>query len=327
MTHGSKGAMLAGALLLLAGAAWATEPIPATARRSAESGVGVSAKASQETLENKLRLVRQLLVQSPAAQRVRQSHSAPAKKKLAEAQTLYARAQTESNAGRLGVAIELLDESLRQIASASTLVPDVVQQAAQERSQNTDLREAISTFQTLHKGLSSRMTTIKAQTPDVAGGIGQIDAMVEQADALVTRGNQHEANAVLNSAYKMVVSTLNKMLAAETIVYDLKFDSPADEFRHELARNRSFEELIPLALAQLNMTLETATLAERYVQQSRKLRATAQKQASGDDYPAAMKTMQDATGHLQRLLRIAGVVVPHASEFIPQGQYETTSKN
>lgn len=317
MKNGRKNVSFAWVALMLTGAALAADPMSATVKPGAQGTPEIGASYLPVTLERKQRLVQLLLAQSPAVKRIPQSNSSQAKKKLAEAQSLYAKAEGESSAGRTEAAIKLLDESLRQIASASSLVPDSVEQAARERSRNVELREAINTFQTLHKSLLSRMSTNKLQVPAVAANIDRIDSMVDKADALVAEGNQHEANVVLNTTYKMVVSTLNKILAAETIVYGLKFDSPADEFRHELARNRSYEELIPIALAQLNTARETATLAERSAQQSRDLRAAAQKQASGGDDRAAVKTIQVATSHLQRSLRIAGVVLPQYQEVPP----------
>ncbi|NMM05020.1 MAG: hypothetical protein HHJ18_01950 [Polaromonas sp.] len=309
------GLMLAGAA---ADAAAAAEPVSVVlAKPDATGGVEVRANSFRATLERKLRLVKQLLSLSPAVLRIPQSNNAQAKRKLAEAQARYAKAETEFNASRGEAAMLLLDESLRQIAAASSLVPDPVQQLAQKRSRNTQLREAIRTFQMQQKGLSSRMSPKKLQASTVVADVDRIDGMVDKADALILGGNQDEANVVLNSAYQSVVATLNKILAAETIVYGLKFDLPAEEFRHELARNRSYEELIPIAIAQLNTVRETAVVAEHYAQQSRDLRVIAQKQASGQDYIAAVKTIEGATSHLQRSLRIAGVVVPHSSEVPP----------
>jgi tetratricopeptide (TPR) repeat protein len=316
MKNGSTCAMLFWVLLMQAGAASAAELTPAAFKPVAPSAAAVGVNPLRLMLESKLRLVKLLLAQSPAVQRIPQSDNAEAKKKLADAQAHYAKAETESNAGRVETAIQLLDESLRQIVSASYLAPDVTQQAAQERRRNTDLREAIRTFQTLHKNISSHMSARKVQNSAGAADIGQIDGMVDKADIHIAGGNPHEANVLLNDAYKIVVSALNKTLTAETIVYDLKFDSPAEEFRHELARNRSYEELIPIALAQSNTTRETTILAQRSVQQSRDLRDAAQKQARGGDHQAAVKSLQDATSHLQRSLRIAGVVVPQTPQII-----------
>lgn len=317
MKLGSNSVLLAGALLLLAASVSAAEPLPLTARPAAAGGAERAGDASRVTLQSKLQLVKQLVEQSPAAQRIAQSNSAPAKKQLADAQVHYAKAQAEATAGRTAAATALLDDALRQIALASKLVPDAAQQAAQERHRNTDLRQAIVTFQTLQKSLTSRKALKNGQTSTMLADIGQVDAMVAQADALIASGHQQQANVILTDAYARVVSTLNNMLAAQTIVYDLKFDSPAEEFRHELARNHSYDELIPIALAQLHTAPETVTLAKRYVQQSRQLREGAQKQASGGDFPAALKALQEATGHLQRSLRIVGVVVPQSIEVTP----------
>jgi hypothetical protein len=317
-TCGKNATLAACFSLMLSGAAAAAEPLSmALAKPDLASGNEVRASSSRTTLERKLRLVRQLLAQSPAMLRISQSNNPQAKKKLAEAQTLYTRAETEFNSSHLDLAMQFLDESLRQIAAASSLVPDPAQQLAQETSRNLQFREAIRTFQTQQKSLASRMSPGKLQASRVAADIGQIDGMVDKADTLILGGNPHEANVVLKGAYQIVVSTLNKMLAAQTIVYGLKFDSPAEEFRHELARNRSYEELIPIAIAQLQTVPETVIVAERYAQQSRELRVIAQKQASGHDYVTAVKTIEDATSHLQRSLRIAGVVVPQSSEVPP----------
>lgn len=317
MKSSSMTATFVGAVLWLTVATLAAQPLTAAGRLEVARAADGAAKPSLNTLERKQRLVELQLRQSPTALRVRQSGHALANKTLAEAQANYAKAQAESQAGRLQVASQLLDESLRQIIAASKLVPDAVHQASLEHKQNGELREALRTFQALHKGLAGRTEIKKAQTLDLSADIASIDSMAVKADALIASGNDHEANVVLNSAYKQVVSILNNMLAAETIVYGLKFDSPTEEFRHELARNRSYEELIPIALTQLNTTGELATQSERHVQSSRNLRDAADKQAGTGNYPIALKTIQNATDHLQRALRIAGVIVPQASEFKP----------
>jgi hypothetical protein len=317
MTDSGTKSRLAAAAMMLAGVASAAEPMQQATRFIAPPGTESSGAPRQATLESKTRLVKLLLVQSPAVQRIPQSNNAQARKKLADAQALYAKADTEAAAGRIEPAIKMLDEALLEIVSASRLVPDAAQLAAQERARYAGLSEASRSFLTLYKGLSERLAARKVATPSVALDVGRIQGMVEKAEALAGSGNHKDANVLLGDAYKNVVAALNKMLMAETIVYDQKFNTPAEEFQHELARNRSYEELVPLAIAQMNPSRDTALLSERYAQQSRELRDSAQKQAAGGDYPAALKIIQDATGHLQRSLRIAGVIVPQAPEGKP----------
>ena len=317
MINVGKSAMFAWAILMQAGAATASEPASTGVKPNSSSSAKLAGNSSRETLESKLRLVKLLLAQSPAVQRIPQSNNSHAKKKLADAHAHYLNAKADADAGRGEAAILLLDESLRQIVSASYLVPDAAQQATEVRSRNMELREATSTFKVLHKNLASRLATRNGTSAAGATDMGRIDAMMHEADALLASNKQHEANLLLNKAYKIVVFTLNQMLAAETIVYDLKFNSPAEEFRHELARNRSYEDLIPIALAQLNTARESATRADGYVQKSRSLRETAQKQASGGEHPAAVKNIQDATRHLQHALQIVGLVIPQSPEIQP----------
>ena len=302
---------------LLAGASWAAEPLPAVvAADPAGRDIADSARL-RSALQSKLQLVKLQLTRSPAVQRIEQGDHAVAKQKLADAQLAYARAEVEAGAGRQDEAIKLLDQALRDFVAASNLVPDPAQAAARMRSQNQELREAIRMFHGLHKGLSSRMGSIKLHAPSVGADIERIDGMVARADALLATGHQQEANRLLSEAHQIVVAALNRMLAAETIVYELKFDTPAEEFRHELARNQSLEELVPIALARLNVSAEAAALAERYVRLSRGLADGAQRQAGDGNYRAALQSLQDATSHLERALRIAGLFVPQSPEIKP----------
>jgi len=302
------------AALMLAGGALAADPAQQAARPDAVPAAE-TAESLQAKFDNKMRLVKLLLAQSPAVQRIPQSDNAQAKKKLADAQALYAKAGLELNAGRTEGAIKLLDQALLEIVSAARLVPDPAQLAAAERTRYTSQSEALRTFLAMQRTVSARMAAKK--TVPGTQDAERINGMVAKAEALAAAGNHKDANAVLADAYDAVVGSLNRMLMSETIVYDQKFDTPAEEFQFELARNRSFEELVPIALAQLSPSPDAVQQSERAAQQGKALREAAQKQAAGGDYPSALKTIQDATGHLQRSLRTAGVLVPQASESKP----------
>jgi|CXWL01.1.fsa_nt_gi hypothetical protein len=317
MSRLGHGAKRAWAVWLLAGASCAAEPLPGVVADDPAGRAEADGSGLRSALQSKLQLVKLQLTRSPAVQRVQQSDHALAKQKLADARVAYDQAEVQAVEGRQDAAIKLLDHALREIVAASNLVPDPAQEAVRVRGQNQALREAIRMFHGLHKGLSSRMASIKLHAPSVGADIDKIDGMVERADALLANGQQSQANVLLSDAHRIVVSALNRMLSAETIIYELKFDSPAEEFRHELARNRSLEELVPIALTRLNVASEAAALAERYMRLSRGLSDAAQKQAGDGNYPAALKSLQDATNHLERALRIAGLVVPQSPEIKP----------
>jgi tetratricopeptide (TPR) repeat protein len=306
MTHSHNGRnALAAAVLLLGGSAVTIGMAgPSAVDMSAEVGV------ARATVDSKLRLMKIVLSESPAARRIPQSGNEQAKKNLEDARALYAKAEADAAAERLGPALKQLDEALRLIVAASHMVPDPGQAAAQERARYAELRDAIHAFLNLHRNLPARGTDGKAPGAVAVPEVSRIDALVDKAEAQAAAGNFQEANASLGNAYKIAASTLSKMMAAETITYDLKFDTPAEEFRYELARNVSYEGLVPIALSQSNAARDVAALAEGYVRHSRELRSTAQQQATAGDYGAALKTIQEATAQLQRSLHTAGIFVP-----------------
>lgn len=292
------------AALLLAGAA-------ATGAAPSDGAVDAQAPVTQQSiLENKTRLVGVLLTQSPAVQRIPSSGNAQAQKQLADARALYDQAAREAQGGQIGAAVRMLDQALLGIVSAARLVPDPARELAQERSRYGTLTEATRVYINLYENLLSRMNDRKVQAAPGAPDSKQIRAQLTDAAAFAAGSQYAKANGVLQGAYDSVVAALSRTLMAETIVYDQTFDSPEAEYRHELARNRSYEDLVPLALAQLNPAPETARMSQRYAQQGRALRESAQKQAASGDYPAALKILHEATATLQRSLRVAGVVVP-----------------
>lgn len=66
-------------------------------------------------------------------------------------------------------------------------------------------------------------------------------------------------------------------------MYDLKSKSPAEEFDYEMARYLSYEELVPIAYAELKPGEDSIKLSERYVQESREMRDRAKQQAVSSD--------------------------------------------
>lgn len=312
MRSGAKSPGLAWAAMMLAGCASVAQPLAHAAPAGAPAGVE-SPESLRARYESKSRLVRLLLAQSPAVQRIPKSGNAQARKLLDDARGMADEADAEAQGGRTEPAIRLLDQALLNLTSASRLVPDPAQAAAQERTRYAGLSEAVRVFLNLQRNVAARDTSGKARPIDTA----RINALVERAESLAAAGKHQEANRLLDEVYAEAVGSISQALMSETVVYDRSFATPADEFQHELARNRSYEELIPIALSQLNPPRETVLLAEQYAQTSRELRATAQQQAAGGDYSSAVKTILDATGHLQRSLRLAGVVVPQSIESKP----------
>lgn len=288
MIDGRSGASLAAIVLLLSGAA-----APA-------AGAAPGAEA-------KLRLVRLLLAQSPSVKRIPDSGNGQALALLDGARAAFAAAEQLSAQGKLEAAGERLDHALRQIVAASALVPDARQRQDQVRRRARDLREALRAVEVLRRHLNGGAADQVAEAQRIAALAGSAEQLLDREDAA-------GADRLLGQGEQALALLLSGMATPEALVVGHDFASPAQQFAHELARNGSFDELVPIALAQLRTGAEAAALARQFVQQSRGLRASAQQQAASGAWPAALHTIQAATGHLQRALLTAGVVMPASTE-------------
>jgi inorganic triphosphatase YgiF len=119
-----------------------------------------------------------------------------------------------------------------------------------------------------------------------------------------------DANRTLEQALALLLKDALARLQGQTLVYDRRFANSRDEYAHELARNRSYESLVPLAIAEYRPSREAQALIERYVRQSRALRERAESQAAPNDHAQAILSLVEGTDSLQRALQASGLTVP-----------------
>lgn len=131
-----------------------------------------------------------------------------------------------------------------------------------------------------------------------------------QADELYGQEKYAEANARLISIYEDVVVIVSEARRNQSIIYRLTFATPADEYAYELERNKSYEILVDIAMAEhQNPDKALRPYILKQVGQSRELQEQAQSQAASGDHAKAIGTLEEATRHLVRALRSAGVMV------------------
>jgi hypothetical protein len=106
----------------------------------------------------------------------------------------------------------------------------------------------------------------------------------------------------------MITTAIQQMLNSQTIVYDLNFESPKEEYEYELKRFGGYEELIPIAVEQKQPNEGTKNLMQSFVEKGQKKRSIAIETAQGGDYPRAVAMLQDATKDIRRALRMVGVM-------------------
>lgn len=271
---------------------------------------GAAKQSSREMIQQKLQLVKMLLAQATAIERAASSDDPAIMQQSAEVLALYAKANSAFNEGDMAEAEKLLDEVLRLITDISRLAPDPVKVEAEQRARYDELLENVRGIQVTYHVMRNDMSSNDKQLPIVIANLERNRSLIDQAQALEQDKRYKEAIELLDKGYTAGVSDLNMLMGSAVKSYELKFNSPVEEFAHEVTRYHSYEELIPIAYAELKPSEGSVKLSESYVQESRNGRDTALKQAAGGDHQTAIGTLQEATKRLQTALRTLGLTVP-----------------
>jgi hypothetical protein len=290
---------VAAVVLGLAGPLWAGAQAPAPA-------VPAAAAPNPAVVRQKEALVRSLVQESPVAARVNSSGNAEAKRLLGLAQDGYHQAVIHIQTGDVAQAEKYLNEAMWSMGKARQLVPDQASRQIEDKVRFQRLKESVDSLRGSYTRHAARGKTAGARDPELA----RADALMEEAETAENADKFGDAVKLMQQAESILLQAMNKVLGSATLEYAQKFETPAEEFAYELERNRSFADLVPVAVGELKPNPDAARLVERYVDQNKALREQAQREAGNKDYAAALKTIRSGTGYLQRALLTAGLVVP-----------------
>lgn len=274
------------------------------------AALSFSAKAQQPTddprrlvAEQKIRLMENLLA-APMAHKAEASGNQEIRALLAKARQLLEAARSDLAIKKYEHAARTLDDALRTVSSASSALsrndPGLTEGA--HRARNTELIEQIQTYRA-----SLAETVAQTGSEQAVAALGRLDKMAAEAQELMQREHHGEANKLLGNAYRHAVISLSRIRAGQTVVLEVKFDSPADEFAYEQKRNRSHEMLVNMTLEERRAKGPLRETVARRADESKKLRQLAEAQAAAGDYKSAIKTLELATGELVQALQGMGV--------------------
>jgi hypothetical protein len=244
--------------------------------------------------------------QSESAKRIAASNNEDAKSKYGGAQSRLADAKKSFESRDLQATMANCEAALLLMKEAAQEVPS---QSAQE--------QAKARYAELAQGVIELEASYRRNREAVVGKSGakniavldsdKIRSTLDSAKALADGGKYDEANGILSDAMNQVSAALTKLLAHRTISYEMKFTSPAEEYDYELARFRSFEELIPLAREKMHPAPETLAQADAQVFAAKANRKQAAAEAGRQDFAAALENIKEGTDQLKAALAVLGV--------------------
>lgn len=269
---------------------------------------------ARAAIEQKEALVRRLVEDSPAARRIGASSDVQARSFLAAAVEQHRSAVASLRDGDLAAAERALNDAMWSAGRARQLVPDPTSRVITDRVEYARLAAGVDALRASYvrhlpraQGASAgaELETLRKDTE-----LERADALIDDARSLATAEYFGQAIRVLQNAERGLVGALSKVLGSATLSYALKFETREEEYAFELDRNRSYEDLVPIALTEMRPTADVIRNVGRLVERNQALREQAQSQAQRKDYRGALRALRSGTVELQRALAEAGVVVP-----------------
>ena len=259
-------------------------------------------------VEQKSALVARILADSLIPDSSSGATGAEAKQRLTKAAGLYKRAQTQLEKGRIAAADRSLNDAMRNVSKARTLLAGAVARTNAEQMRHGELQQSIEVLELSYQRNVERRSAWLAQVGDE--DLKRVKILVNRAREIASSGKLREANAVLVKAQRDMISSYNTLLGTAPLVYDLRFGSTEEEYKYELERGRAYEGLVPAAIQEYKPKSELVMVIDRLVEESRALVAHAKSHAEKKQFPNAIQSQREAIVKLQQALEVAGVVVP-----------------
>ncbi|MFQ5566500.1 MAG: hypothetical protein ACE5EU_09075 [Paracoccaceae bacterium] len=221
-----------------------------------------------------------------------------------EARANLAAGQAALADGQVAEAMALFDAGVRAVSRAVALGSSEVQWDAQAASEAfvARRRQADAYLSALERDQSCPATD--------NGDVASLRARLGEADRQFANGELESASAMLDQVYGDIIDLVSNVRRGHTIVVNRVFETPEEEFEYERDRNRSYDLLVQIALAERGEDQPgLAALAARLVAESAELRDQAEQEGANGDYVTAIKTMERATERLLVVLRASGLIM------------------
>jgi len=275
-----------------------------------------------DRLAQKQAFVHSMVENAPAAERIRASQDAEALGLVTLAKNNYAYALAALKNGNFAGAEKQLNEVMSKwilLLSLQAHSSDSVALAVKQRVESKKLLESyekllgsVEFLEKSYRGYVKRagLSPVDASLNEDAELARLADGMVE-ARMYASTGRADGALKALSNVAQVMKSAMNRVLGSVTVDYTMKFETLAEEYAYELERNRSYLELVPVAIAEFKPTDDEKLTIGKLVEQNRLALEQAREYAGQQDYQRALATVYAGMGFLELALSSAGLVAPY----------------
>ncbi|MDH3325568.1 MAG: hypothetical protein OEM38_02485 [Gammaproteobacteria bacterium] len=229
----------------------------------------------------------------------------PADQKTA-IQEMLDKAKRLEKKGELAAALAAAGEAGAMITGGGKKAGPTKEELAEQKEGLTDHMITLEAFIDSHKA-SWEQTKKNHPEKLVDYDRDLVEKLVTEAVQLSTKNKFVSAKKLIKKAERLVIKALNEMLNSQTIVYDLNFATPDEEYAYEVTQYEGYLELIPVAIEVKKPRAGSIKLMETYVGKGKFFREKADEAAKAGRWEEAMVVIRDATIEVRRGLRLLGV--------------------
>lgn len=250
-------------------------------------------------LAQKFRMAAYLL-NSPVKQRIESSDNPEARELMFKAETSFSFARGKAKNKNWLEANAVIDSVLRDMTASSQLLSQV--SISQNIYEETLKRVEAFTYP-YWKNLSQSDQAMLDQTNT------QIEELMSKASDKAKQQAYDEASNLLTMAYGLKSQLIQQLDHDSTVVYDLIFDSPDEEFNYLVKRKDHYKGLVDEVLARNTFEEHTLILVNVYIDKSKDGITEADEMKKNGKHKKASQIMERSIKDLATALKILGVKI------------------
>lgn len=262
--------------------------------------------ASSSDVSSRLVYVERLLTESSAAKKVDASGKAEAIDMKAQAQKHFDEAKRLAGDGDSESAEAELREAIRLMTAAARAANGDSKVSQKQSDDYGSRKESVTALAKAH----DRIATEKGMKDMNQALQAKVAADLAASDELLAQGKGDEARAMLDTTYESVKASLEGLRGGDTLVRELNFETPEDEYHYELDRNDTHRMLVEVLLAEKMQASPMRKTADGFIAKAGDLRKQAEDAAGKKKFEDAIGLLEESTKEYIRAIRSAGVYIP-----------------
>lgn len=254
----------------------------------------------REKIAQKIGMIDRILSSPELLQRVEASKDPVAEALFSRASENFVVGQEYFSQGQYLEAEASLDYVLRDLSASSQLLS----LPQQKRSEYRKFVEQLDSF-----AMPEWIELSDDEAQVLQNEMTRVSELRSDAARLADAESWDQAVALLEQAYRIKVSLLERFRHETLVVYDLDFDTVQDEYQYLVNRTYHYLELVQLVLAQNQIDAPTRKLTDKYLYDSMLGLEAAENLESQGQFSQAIPVLDTAIDRLLRVLKLLGVTI------------------